>query len=927
MKSAAGAEQYYYDKDPITGNEECRWYGKGAQELGLKGTVQRQDFRNLLLGLDQKGEELLSRAGKAEKRAAYDMTFSAPKSVSIAALHLADHKLVEAHRQAVNDALDLYEREFCHFRQTENGETLLKQSDNITTATFHHTTSRATALNPVPDPQLHSHAVTMNFTNTEQGWRAIRNDALFANQTLLLHEYKSKLAQYVQQAGYSVEFHRPGAWELSGFKQEWLDQFSKRSQEIEARYQELKAQVPGMSEAELKTAIAHENRLPKNADLTEDQLKAEWEAQVPGREIKAALKEQTPSPAVSFGDSRRLIERGIEACHSKESVFTQKEVFNYAYQFAKGQASYAELKEAFDHSRQTGEVIQMETQVSPHGFPTERFTSFDMLKTEQGIVESFRAGLGQVEPIAPGWERWRAEELSEGQQASVEALLTGESRFFLIQGDAGTGKTTAIRNVREYLQEQKSAVELRGLGFTGQAAKTLKESSGIETETLSRFLGQEAAARPQRVYIVDESSMISSKQFAELVERVELEGARAVFMGDGKQLAAIEAGQMFKDLQSLECCKSVKMEEVFRQTTEPMKELVSHVKAYQEGRNPEGIKEAFGLLEQEGALRIEPNREQRFQQIVQDYCDHEDLSRVALLTATNQDRRELNDLIRNELKSQGRIGQEETTVTARRPLNLSPVEKTLAASYAPGDRVFANSSLGAATDRSAGKELTILVADPSTNRLTLQGSVKPFEVDLEQEGHKLAAFEESERAFAEQDRIVFLKNDYKLDVQNGLIGTIQQIDGEKLSVQLDNGDPLEFRLDQYRYLDHAYCSTIHKAQGQTVDQVILAADSTAGEMNNTESLYVAVTRSREGATIYGNHQESLHEQFCQGEGKSSAFLGLAESESYDLNAAIEEVLDALEHSKEAPQVAPELPDLNLDAPSMEPEGPAWELNI
>ena len=875
IKSAEGAEQYYYDKDPINGQESSVWYGKAAQDLGMQGQVTRQDFRNLLLGLDKGGNELLSRAGQAHKRAAYDLTFSAPKSVSMVALHAGDESLRKAHEQAVKDALDLYELHFCQFRKTEEGKTRLEQSDNIATAMFHHTTSRATATNPIPDPQLHSHAVTMNMTHTVEGWRAIRNDALFANQNILLGEYRAKLAQYVRQAGYEITFTKKGHWELAGVKQEWIEQFSKRSQEIQFHYDQLKTRFPGMEEAELKAAIAREVRLPKNYELAAEDLQAGWEAQLPKAELKQALQRET-GVAITRIQAEQAMQKAVQAWHEKEATFTPQQLFPLAYQFGQGQLAYQDLATEFARLQNAGELVLLQTKINAQGFPQEQFTSRQMLETEQAIVAALRQGQGQVAPLLPQVPKELCQGLSEGQAAAVKAILTTQDRFLLIQGDAGTGKTTAIRRVQEALQKTPE-VNLLGLGFTGQAAKELKQAAGLETATITRFLGQEPQVGGERVYIIDEASMISSQQFAELVAQVEQAEARAVFMGDGKQLAAIGAGKMFKELQELECCQQVKLEQVFRQLTPQLQEAVAKVKDFQEDRNPQGVEQAFALLRAQGAVHFAPDRETRMQFLVQDYCSHQDLRQVCLLTARNEDRHALNQSIRTELQAQGRVSSEEQELVTRHPHNLTAADKAFAANYQVGDYVFAKANLAGVQGMSAGKEYQIIAADCQSNRLTLQGPQTSLEVDLLTEGEKLSGYAEIAQSFAPSDRVVFLKNDRRLDVENGLTGQIEQITGANLWVRLDNGDQRQFSSEDYRYLDLAYCTTLHKAQGQTVDEVMLAVDSENSLLNKTESLYVALTRARFAAQVYGDQASTLIRQFEQGQEKTST-LGYEEFE-------------------------------------------------
>lgn len=121
---------------------------------------------------------------------------------------------------------------------------------------------------------------------------------------------------------------------------------------------------------------------------------------------------------------------------------------------------------------------------------------------------------------------------------------------------------------------------------------------------------------------------------------------------------------------------------------------------------------------------------------------------------------------------------------------------------------------------------------------------------------KVFKTENGERAFAEGDRIYFLKNDNKsIRVKNGNLGVITQIEGEKFSVKLDavNGVAREvsFNLKDYDSIDHGYAATVYKAQGITVDRTQMLAS----RFYDSHCTYVGMTRHREAADIYYSRDE------------------------------------------------------------------------
>jgi conjugative relaxase-like TrwC/TraI family protein len=160
---------YYTEDNTIVAS---KWAGAGADFLGLCGAVRPDEFAHVLAGHDSLGRTLVpARAGKAERRAAWDITISPHKSVSLVALVHGDQRVLDAHDRAVEVALAELER---HAQAWAGGgrETVTTGSSVI--ATFRHETSRAV------DPQLHTHCVVMNMTRRGSEWRALRKPLLTA---------------------------------------------------------------------------------------------------------------------------------------------------------------------------------------------------------------------------------------------------------------------------------------------------------------------------------------------------------------------------------------------------------------------------------------------------------------------------------------------------------------------------------------------------------------------------------------------------------------------------------------------------------------------------------------------------------------------------------------------------------------------------
>ena len=197
--AAQGASYYerdgYYAKDDPEHRAASAWVGKGAEELGLKGPVDPDTFRAILEGKVPDGSDTrLGRRGKDGEilhRPGRDLTFSAPKSVSIAALVGGDDRIVEAHDRAVAATLAWVEKNAAETRMKdpETGRMGRVGGQKIVAATFRHDTSRNL------DPQLHSHSVIANMVQGEDGkWRSMANEGLYARQKLIGMLYRNELA-------------------------------------------------------------------------------------------------------------------------------------------------------------------------------------------------------------------------------------------------------------------------------------------------------------------------------------------------------------------------------------------------------------------------------------------------------------------------------------------------------------------------------------------------------------------------------------------------------------------------------------------------------------------------------------------------------------------------------------------------------------
>lgn len=210
-------------------SEQTRWWGKGAENLGLSGEIEnRKVFKNLCNGLSPDGSQNLgSKTGRKRKRAGLDCTFSAPKSISLTALVGGDKRIIEAHRKAVEEALSLIQDECVRTRIWKDAKQQRVKTGNLVIAQFEHTESREL------DPHVHTHCLIMNLTQAENGkWYALSTEEIHKNKKTLGAIYQWHLAYQLHKLGYEMENREHGQFEIRNYNRDEIMEFSTRRKQI-----------------------------------------------------------------------------------------------------------------------------------------------------------------------------------------------------------------------------------------------------------------------------------------------------------------------------------------------------------------------------------------------------------------------------------------------------------------------------------------------------------------------------------------------------------------------------------------------------------------------------------------------------------------------------------------------------------------------
>src|SRR6266496_3536235 len=608
-------ENYYSESGEVRG----QWYGRLAEEWGLKGEVGSEQYERLVAGQDpHSGEQLvrtvksreeLNRYGEeittSEHRAGWDATFSAPKSVSLAALVGNDERIRVAHREAVNEALKVFE-EFTQARMGGNKPAVT--TGKMVAAQFEHTAARPDHETGYAAPQLHTHVVIMNMTKTEQGEiRSVQPLELYRTQQYATAIYRTHLAEKLQGLGYQIEVdQRTGAPEIKGFSKEYLQSASPRREEVRKEAQEMKERLEqeGATVKEgagLNQAAARTNRASKRYDRAEMRRRALDMDVRHDNQAKRTVRE-----AIERGGSRfsqdDITKRAQEAvtfardnATEREAVTDMRKVMADALRRNLGLTTYEAVATELHQRIERGEFVEIIRERKPREATTQR-----MLEMEKSNIQTMLDGQGQHLPIVGNDARQTVDAIAERQQlklndnqrTAVEQILTSRDQIIGLQGGAGTGKTTALSVLRE--AAEKEGYEVRGFAPTTRATKQLAES-GIQSETLQKFIRrrEEAPEQHNRLFVLDESSLASTKNLHTFFARLEAQD-KVLLVGDIKQHQAVEAGSPFEQFQR-HGMETAKLSKIVRQRDARLRHVVKKLSASQ-------VKEAIESLHKQGRV-------------------------------------------------------------------------------------------------------------------------------------------------------------------------------------------------------------------------------------------------------------------------------------------------------------------------------------
>lgn len=882
--NAGGAADYYTKDNYYTRDEEAfdnaKWTGEAADALGVSGKVDREQLNELLEGRFadvQTGEAVeLGRSdgeGGKEHRAGWDLTFSAPKSVSVLALEGGDARILEAHQNAVEKAFATMEAKAA---TRIKGETV--QTGNLAAVMVTHDTSRA------QDPQLHTHCVIANATKCEDGqWRSLESRTLYQAKMEGGAAYRAELAHGLERAGYQLDIARDGTFEVRGVPEAVIADKSTRRQDIEAELAER-----GLSSAKASQIATLDTREKKEMIEDREALRAGWRerSDALGYDARDTIAEaqsraQTPEHQQATATrwqpaqaGREAVQHAIEHHFERAAVVADRDIMRRAMENGVGRTTHEHIERAFNAAKAAGQLVETDR--------PGQLTTRETLDREDRIIDNMRDGKGTVSPVVSAREVERVagqafdgKGLNREQTEAVKAVLCSRDQQTGIQGAAGAGKTSALGTAFHIADRQ--GVTMRGMAPSNEAARVLQDDinktaqsfgsrAGVQTTSVSQFLanlksGQDLPAKGE-IWVVDESSMVSAKHADQIQQAANRFDARVSWVGDRDQFGSVEQGRSFGQMQDAGMRTAQIKSEIMRQKDAP--NLLQAATALAQAKGHESTEKAVAAWEKDKAIRQVVNDEKRLDSMSREYLKGSDQVRAGTLVITprNVERTALNDRIREGLKTEGKLSGPAVKADVYVKQDATRAQMKDARTYQAGDVVKFNRSYKA-LDVKSGERAQVVGVDKDKNTVTLKTEAGK-DIKLDVAGNNGRGFNTSlsrleGREIQKGDFVRFTDKDGKIDVNNGARGTVSHVDhaARVASVNMTDGSTRRVDLDKNKAWDHGYAVTAHASQGQSPGRAIVNCNTKDSRFGNYSNFYVSGTRAKEDLKIYTDSPDRL----------------------------------------------------------------------
>lgn len=661
ISSIKGDSAYYSHEDNYyaSGSLESRWLGDGAEKLGLKGEVANADMDAIRQGKLPDGTDLSRMVNGVNKhRSGYDLTFSAPKSVSMMILIGCDTRLLDAWNRSVENGMKEVEK-LISARITDSGKTDTVLTGNMVAALYNHDTSRAL------DPQIHTHALVFNTTFAEDKWRALASDTrmktgfgenLYALQVAIGNLVLQPFRQEAEKLGYeTVAAGKNGLWELKDVP---VAPFSTRSQAI--------SEAAGPDASKKSRDVAALDTRQAKAWADPDLLKAEWRRRLTDEKFdidnyigQAQTRAEPPGSAVGGTEdiratgqpggasSAQISESDVQKAVSDTiSELSEKKVqFTWSEMLAGTVSRLPSASGLFEQARAGIDAAIEGQRLIPLDREKGIFTSDIHLLNELSVHQLARTAI-QEQTVLVFPERAKERDMPAGDAVSV---LTQDKSPVAILSGRGGAQTLRERTEDVAMMARAQGREVMVIAADGRSGQFLSESPHLAGHLMLRSqMNADTVLPVQGTVIVDRAERLSLKETVLLQEKALSAGAQLIFMDTENRQGTGNALSVLKE---------------------------ADIPQYR----------FYGTQLPEVRLISEADKRSRYGQLAQEYVrlSAEGRDVVAQVTGTRE-QQQLTEVIRDTRREAGELGREQVTLRVLEPVWLDSKTRHQRDNYRPG---------------------------------------------------------------------------------------------------------------------------------------------------------------------------------------------------------------------------------------------------
>ncbi len=546
VRSAGSAGNYYTDKDNyyVLGSMGERWAGRGAEQLGLQGSVDKDVFTRLLEGKLPDGADLSRmQDGSNKHRPGYDLTFSAPKSVSVMAMLGGDKRLIDAHNQAVDFAVRQVEA-LASTRVMTDGQSETVLTGNLVMALFNHDTSRD------QEPQLHTHAVVANVTQHNGEWKTLSSDKVgktgfienvYANQIAFGRLYREKLKEQVEALGYETEVvGKHGMWEMPGVP---VEAFSGRSQAIrEAVGEDASLKSRDVAALDTRKSKQHVDPEVRMAEWMQTLKETGFDIRAyrDAADQRAEIRTQAPGPASQDGpDVQQAVTQAIAGLSERKVQFTYTDVLARTVGILPPENGVIERARAgIDEAISREQLIPLDRE---KGLFTSGIHVLDELSVRALSRDIMKQNRVTVHPE-------KSVPRTAGYSDAVSVLAQDRPSLAIVSGQGGAaGQRERVAELVMMAREQGREVQI--IAADRRSQMNLKQDERLSGELITgrRQLQEGMAFTPGNTVIVDQGEKLSLKETLTLLDGAARHNVQVLITDSGQRTGTGSALMAMKD--------------------------------------------------------------------------------------------------------------------------------------------------------------------------------------------------------------------------------------------------------------------------------------------------------------------------------------------------------------------------------------------